>query len=114
MSEKFAQTVAVDAAADSTARVLAIPEIQDLSPTYFLSLKVEDRGGKLVGSNFYWLSSKQETLDWKKSNWYTTPTANFADYTALSQLPKVKLKVSDHTERKVGEAVTHVTLENPS
>jgi exo-1,4-beta-D-glucosaminidase len=75
---------------------------------------VEDSSGKLVGSNFYWLSSKQETLDWEKSNWYTTPTANFADYTALAQLPKVKLKITDHTERKAGEAVTHVMLENPS
>jgi len=114
MSEKFAQTVAVDAAADSTAKVLEIPQIPDLSSTYFLSLKVEDSSGKLVGSNFYWLSSKQETLDWEKSNWYTTPTANFADYTALAQLPKVKLKITDHTERKAGEAVTHVMLENPS
>ena len=31
-------------------------------------------GGKLVGSNFYWLSTKQETLQWEKSTWYTTPT----------------------------------------
>ena len=66
------------------------------------------------GSNFYWLSTKPETLDWEKSNWYTTPTSSYADYTALSQLPKVKLKVTDHTERKGEEAITHVTLENPS
>ena len=32
----------------------------------------------------------------------------------ISQLPKVKLKVSDHTERKGEEEITHVTLENPS
>jgi exo-1,4-beta-D-glucosaminidase len=29
-------------------------------------------------------------------------------------LPKIKLRVTDHTERKNEEAVTHVTLENPS
>jgi exo-1,4-beta-D-glucosaminidase len=114
MSEKFAQTVPVDAAADSTGKILTIPEIQDLSPTYFLSLKIEDDNGKLVGSNFYWLSTKPETLDWEKSTWYTTPTASYADYTALSQLPKVKLNMSDRTERKGQEAVTHVTLENPT
>jgi len=58
--------------------------------------------------------TKPETLDWEKSNWYTTPTASFADYTALSQLPKVKLKVASRSERKGDESITHVTLENPS
>ena len=43
-----------------------------------------------------------------------TPTASYADFTALSQLPKVKLKVTDRSERKGEEEVTHVTLENPS
>ena len=43
-----------------------------------------------------------------------TPTASYADFTAISQLPKVKLKVTDRTERKGEDAVTHVTIENPS
>ena len=93
---------------------MTLPDIDGLSPTYFLVLRLQDSAGKLVGSNFYWLSSKAETLDWAKSNWYTTPTVSYADYTALSQLPKVKLKVADHTERKGEEAITQVMLENPS
>jgi exo-1,4-beta-D-glucosaminidase len=114
MTEKYSQSATVDAAADSTQKVLTLPSIDGLSPTYFVALRLEDAGGKLVGSNFYWLSSKAETLDWDKSNWYTTPTASYADYTALAQLPKVKLRVTSRTERKGEEAVTHVTVENPS
>ncbi len=114
MSEKYSQQTLLDAAADSTNRVLTLPEIEGLSPTYFLVLRLEDVSGKLMGSNFYWLSTKPETLDWEKSNWYTTPTASYADYTALAQLPKVKLNVAHHTEHKGEDAVTHVTLENPS
>jgi exo-1,4-beta-D-glucosaminidase len=114
MSEKYSRHVTLDAAADSTNKVLSLPEIADLSPTYFLVLRVEDASGKLVGSNFYWLSTKPETLDWEKSNWFTTPTASFADYTALSHLPKVKLQVTSHTDRKGADAITHVTIENPS
>src|SRR5439155_9914955 len=106
--------VNVDAAPDSTSKVLSLPEISDLSSTYFLLLRLEDATGKLVGSNFYWLSTKPETLDWEKSLWYTTPTASYADYTSLSQLPKVKLKVSNRTEHKGADAVTHAALENPS
>jgi exo-1,4-beta-D-glucosaminidase len=113
-SEKFSKDVTLDAAADSTARVFEIPQIDGLSGTYFLDLRVTDSGGKLVGSNFYWLSTKNETIDWEKSNWYTTPTESFADYTALAQLPKVKLKVYAQTETKGSELVTHVSVENPS
>ena len=113
MSQRFSQQTSLDAAADSTNKVLTLPEIDGLSQTYFLVLRLEDASGKLVGSNFYWLSSKPETLDWEKSNWYTTPTASYADYTALAQLPKVKLNLAHHTERKGEEAITHVTLQNP-
>jgi exo-1,4-beta-D-glucosaminidase len=114
MTEKYSQQTSVDAAADSTNKVLTLPEIADLSPTYFLVLRLEAASGKLAGSNFYWLSTKPETLDWEKSVWYTTPTASYADYTSLSQLPKVKLRVSDRTEHQGTDAITHVTLENPS
>ena len=114
MTEKFTQSNAVDAGADSTSKIFALPDVAGLSPTYFLSLRLEDSAGKLVGSNFYWLSTKPETLDWAKSTWYMTPTASYADFTALSQLPKVKLKVSDRSERKGEEEITHVVIQNPS
>ena len=42
-----------------------------------------------------------------------TPT-DYAYFTALTRLPKVKLKVSNRTERTGDEAITHVTIENPS
>jgi exo-1,4-beta-D-glucosaminidase len=114
MSEKFSKQVSVDAAADSTNKIFVLPEVEGLSPTYFLLLKLEDGSGKQVGSNFYWLSTKPETIDWAKSTWWTTPTATYADYTALAQLPKVKLKVSSVTQNKGVESVTHVIVENPS
>jgi exo-1,4-beta-D-glucosaminidase len=113
-TEKFSQENTVDAAADGTARIFTLPDVSGLSNTYFLVLKLEDSAGKQVGSNFYWLSTKPETLDWAKSNWWMTPTASYADFTAISQLPKVKLKVIERTERKGEDAITHVTLENSS
>ena len=47
-------------------------------------------------------------------NWFTTPTSQFADYSALNKLEKVTLKTANRTERRGDEAVTHVTMENPS
>ena len=114
MSEKFSNESTVDVAADGVVKVVGLPDIADLSPTYFVSLRISDSSGNLLGSNFYWLSSKPETLDWARSNWYVTPTVSYADFTALAQLPKVKLKVAVHNERKGEDEVTHVTLENPT
>ncbi len=113
MTEKFSQQTTLDCAADSTAKILSLPQIDGLSSTYFVVLRLEDASGKLVGSNFYWLSTKPETLDWEKSTEFVTPTLSYADFTALSQLPKVELNVTSRTERKGTDAITHVTVENP-
>jgi len=115
-TQKFSKDAALNAAADSTAKVFELPQIEGLSPAYFLDLRITDDSGKLVGSNFYWLSTKPETLDWTKSNEYMTPTALYADYTSLEQLPKVKLNISSRSERNGNseDAVTRVTVENPS
>jgi len=115
-SQKFSKDASLDAAADSAAKVFEIPQVEGLSPAYFLDLRVTDSTGNLIGSNFYWLSTKPETLDWSKSNWYTTPTKSFADYTSLAQLPKVKLNISSRSERSANgeDAVTRVIVENPS
>jgi exo-1,4-beta-D-glucosaminidase len=111
-TQKFSKEAGLDAAADSTAKVFELPQVSGLSGTYFLDLRVTDGSGKLVGTNFYWLSTKPETLDWSKSTWYMTPTASYADYTGLAQMPKVKLSVASHTEKVENDSVTHVTVEN--
>ena len=114
MTEKFSRALELNAPADSTSKLFTVPEISEPSGTYFLVLRLQDADGKLVGSNFYWLSTKAETMDWEKSTWFKTPTAAYADYTALSQLPKVRLKVLSRTEESGADAITHVMVENPS
>ena len=113
-TEKFTQENTVDAGADSTAKIFTLPDVSGLSNTYFLVLRLEDSTGKQVGSNFYWLSTKPEVVDWAKSTWWMTPTASYADFTAISQLPKVKLKVTDRAEHKGEDSITHVMIENPN
>jgi hypothetical protein len=101
MSEKFSKEVTVDATADSTQKLIDLPQIDDLSAAYFLVLTVTDASGKRVGSNFYWLSTKPEKMDWAKSTWYMTPTTDYADFTSLNTLPRVKLKVVSKTEHTI-------------
>jgi exo-1,4-beta-D-glucosaminidase len=113
-SVKFTTEASVDIAADGTKSVLTLPVIRDVSPTYFVKLTLRDRTGKIVGSNLYWASSKPEKVRYDKSEWYTTPTASFADFTALAQLPKVHLEARAKTSRDGGHGATTVTLSNPT
>jgi exo-1,4-beta-D-glucosaminidase len=114
MTEKFSRQAQTNVTSDSSQRVFIIPEIADLSSTYFLTLLLEDSAGKLLSSNFYWLSTKPDTLEDTKATWYYTPTKAYADFSALSALPAVDLKVSAKSERKGKEGIVRVTLENPS
>jgi len=87
-----------------------------------VDLKLES-SGKLASRNFYWLSTKPETLDWDRSErdasgqyqistW--TPTKTFADYTALNTLPQVDLDVKAQSRRGEAKSSTAVTVHNPS
>jgi exo-1,4-beta-D-glucosaminidase len=122
MTEKFSKQATVDVGVDSSMRVSALPEIPALSSTYFVSLTLES-SGKLASSNFYWLSTKPETIDWGRADRDPTgqyqistwaPTKTFADYTALNTLPQVDLDVTAQSRRSDSEGSTTVTLHNPS
>src|SRR5437879_11879871 len=66
MAEKFSQDATVDALADSTSKVLTLPEVANLSPTYVLQLTLSDAAGTAVGSHFSWLSIRPATMDCHK------------------------------------------------
>jgi exo-1,4-beta-D-glucosaminidase len=110
MSVKFSREMKMDAEPDSSTRVFKLPEIEGLSNTWFLSLKLEDPSDDMVSENFYWLSTTPETLEWDKGTWYTTPTKTFANYIALESLPPVTLKVTS----KSGDGTSTVSVSNPT
>jgi exo-1,4-beta-D-glucosaminidase len=114
MTEKFSREAALDVGPDSSSKVFAIPNISGLTPAYFVRLVLEDSSGKVVSSNFYWLSTKPDVLDWDSSLWYYTPTKSFGDLTALQSLPMVDLKLTAASDTRSADAVTRVTIENPS
>jgi exo-1,4-beta-D-glucosaminidase len=114
MSQKFSQRASLNVQPDSSTRVLYIPEIVGLTTAYFVRLSLEDSSGRPVSSNFYWLSTKPETLDETKGEWYYTPVKQFADYTAMNSMPSVELKVSGSVSSGGREQLARVTVENPS
>jgi exo-1,4-beta-D-glucosaminidase len=114
MTQRYSQKVSLDIAADGVQKIFTIPAIGGLSTTHFVRLSLTDDTGKLVSSNFYWLSTKPDVLDWNESTWYFTATKSFADLTGLNTLSKVKLIVSSRSEIDGEHGTTHVSIENPT
>ena len=75
--------------------IYKLPKIKNLTPVYFLDLRIFNSENKEVDNSIYWLSTKKDVLDYEASKtlpWpYYTPTKSFADYKALDRLPEVKL-----------------------
>jgi exo-1,4-beta-D-glucosaminidase len=122
MREKFSKEAELSVGPDSSTRVFTLPRIQGMSTTYFLSLTLESPG-QPPSRNFYWLSTREETIDWARqeedptgeydiSTW--APTKTFADYTQLNTLPRVDLDVTSQNKNDGQEGTTTVTVHNPT
>ena len=110
-AEKASRDVALDLPADSSIKAFDLPKVEGLSKTYFLRLQLSDAGGKQLSDNFYWLSTKADTLNWaKQQDTVYTPQAEFGDLTGLNSLPQVKLNANVVS----GTGTAQVTVSNPS
>jgi exo-1,4-beta-D-glucosaminidase len=114
LTRKFSKEATLDVTPDSTNSLFLIPKIEGLSETYFVRLELTDASGKVLSRNFYWRSTKPDVSDWANSTWYYTPLSAYANYTALSTLPKVKLEASSTDRTEGDETLTEVTLKNPT
>ena len=122
MTEKFSKDAELSVGPDSSTRVFTLPTIDGLSTTYFVSLTLTSEG-QVKSRNFYWLSTREETIDWSRqeedptgeydiSTW--SPTKSFADYIALNTLPRIDLDVAARNKEDGQEGSTTVTVHNPT
>ncbi|WP_027927695.1 glycoside hydrolase family 2 protein [Amycolatopsis benzoatilytica] len=97
------------------AKALDIGSVSGLSSTYLAKLVLTDSSGKEVSRNVYWLSTKEDKLDWAKTDWYYTPTTASADLTGLSKLGAAKVAATATSVPGAdGTTVTTVKLTNTS
>ncbi len=110
----FSQSITLSLPANESALICDMPTIPNLTKTYFLSLKLKDRKGELIADNFYWLSTQEAELAYKKSVWFFTPMTQYEDFTALRDMDRVEI-VADHTFQKSKEGVkATITYKNPT
>ncbi len=115
-AEKASKNATLELGPDSSNKAFDLPDVPGISKTYFVKLQLHDAKGKLVSDNFYWLSSKLDTLDWEhKQDTVYTPQKEFADLTGLNSLPQVKLSVTAAaTKNEQANGGLRVTVKNPS
>jgi len=112
---KGAREETIDLALDSSTKAFDLPKIDDLTKTYFLSLRLHDSGGKLLSDNFYWLSTKPDVMDWEhKQDTVYTPQAQFGDLSGLNTLPETKLDVTSTKENLSSRYSARISVRNPS
>ena len=93
LSLKYTKEILISLKQDESLKILSLPEIKDLSKTYFLDLKLESKN-ETESDNFYCLSTTRDVLDTANAAWYVTPVKISSDFTDLNKLEKVKLDVS--------------------
>jgi exo-1,4-beta-D-glucosaminidase len=113
LAEKYRKQAQVNVAEDAVVQAFTLPDISDLTPTYFIKLQLADARGKVLSDNFYWLSTRPDVYDWAKTDYTHTPTTQTGDMTALATLPKVELR-AQASLRRTAKPVVNVTLRNPS
>ncbi len=113
--EKASRDATLDLTPDSSTKAFDLPAPEGLTPAYFLQLHLHDAAGKLVSDNFYWLSTKQDVLDWagRKDTVYT-PQKEFADLTGLNGLPKAKVAITKTIHASGRSASLTLVAENTS
>ena len=115
---KFEKEIKTGLNANSSKLLLQLPTFKWNKDVCFLDLRLMDARGNEIDNNFYWLSAKKDVLDYdaKLSTWYFhTPSKQYADFTALNTLPKVRVKATiSRLKNKESKALFAIKLENNS
>lgn len=103
--------VSVNVASNSSSLVMKLQEGPNTPNVSFLDLKLKDKNGAIVSSNFYWLSKKQDVMDsdYENSSWIYTPQTDFASFKELSKIPKADISVRVTKKTK---SQTEVVIKN--
>ncbi|MEV7320868.1 sugar-binding domain-containing protein [Streptomyces sp. NPDC093970] len=92
---------------------LTVPaSVSGLPSTYLARLVLTDATGREVSRNVYWLSTKADTLDWAKTDWWHTPTTGYADLKGLASMAQVPVTAAASTTAADGTSTTTVTVRN--
>ncbi|WP_412543994.1 carbohydrate-binding protein [Longispora sp. K20-0274] len=95
------------------ASALTVPaSVTGLSTTYLARLLLTDASGHEVSRNVYWLSTKDDVIDWSKNDWYYVPTSSYADLKGLAGMAQAPVSATASSTVSGDTTTTSVTLRN--
>jgi len=95
-------------------KILDLPDMDSLTNLHFINLELKDSSNNFISDNFYWISSKEDKMNFDSSNWYYTPIESFADLKQLNNLPKTEISCTENFFEDKGEQTVEVLLKNNS
>lgn len=110
--QKYAVEKALSIDEDGVTRCFKIPAIEKLSSTYFLRLELTDEQGNTQSTNWYWLSKKDDTIDFDTWTFYYCPQVEYADFSDLNKLPNTSLESTCNTVKKEHTTQHQITIKN--
>ncbi len=111
-AELFSRDTVIDMPADTSQRVFILPEPKGISGAYFADLRLTAADGRVLSTNFYWLSTHPDVLA-DTSTWFVTPVKEYGDFTALKRMPRAAVNATARFTRSKGRGEARVTLTNP-
>lgn len=113
-AEVFSKSLQAAIGENQSAKIFEMEELKNLTTTYFLDLRLKNSQNEKVAGNFYWLSTKEDVLDYKNSSWFVTPNSSYADLTGIDDLQKIEINVNHELEAKGDTVIVKAILENPT
>jgi len=116
LGERFSARVPVQVGRDSVETALTFPQkaFMPASPIYFVKLALENSTGRIVSTNFYWLSAQPNVYNWAKTDAYTT-ISSYENLNALASLPSAgRMDMAASREDGQEGPLVRVSLHNPS
>lgn len=103
---KHTQSEKVNIGPDGVIRAFTIPEVEGLSSTWFVRLELTNSKGEVESVNWYWLSDKDDTIDFNTWTFYYCPQVEYTDYSELQNLPLTTLATEQSTKETKNQ-ITH-------
>jgi exo-1,4-beta-D-glucosaminidase len=112
--ELFSETLRVRVDENRPVRIFEMPEIENPGTTYFLDLRLKDGEGELKAINFYWLSTREDVLDYENPEWFLTGNSSYADLTGINTLDEIEIDVAHDFVSRGDTLFINASLENSS
>jgi exo-1,4-beta-D-glucosaminidase len=115
-SVKFSKEVGdLSIAPNGRDRIMSIPRIAGVTPTYFVRCRLAEANGTPIVDNLYWQSTTDDDLGGPQNDKaFILNPKSWADFTALNSMPKAEVSIAGKILRDSIESRASITLKNHS